>query len=98
MDVMEMVEREQFRTDLPDFRVGDTVRVHVKIVEGDKERIQPFEGVVIRKKKGGIRSTFTVRKISYGIGVERIFSMHSPRLARIDVISHGKVRRAKLFY
>jgi large subunit ribosomal protein L19 len=98
MDVMEMVEREQFRTDLPDFRVGDTVRVHVKIVEGDKERIQPFEGVVIRKKKGGIRSTFTVRKISYGIGVERIFPFHSPRIEHIDVVGRGKVRRAKLFY
>jgi len=98
MDVMEMVEREQFRTDLPDFRVGDTIRVHVKIVEGDKERIQPFEGVVIRKKRGGIRSTFTVRKISYGIGVERIFPTHSPRIEHIDVVGRGKVRRAKLFY
>lgn len=98
MDVMEMVEREQFRTDLPDFRVGDTIRVHVKIVEGDKERIQPFEGVVIRKKKGGIRSTFTVRKISYGVGVERIFPFHSPRIEHIDVVGRGKVRRAKLFY
>ena len=98
MDVMAMVEREQFRTDLPDFRVGDTIRVHVKIVEGDKERIQPFEGVVIRKKKGGIRSTFTVRKISYGIGVERIFPFHSPRIEHIDVIGRGKVRRARLFY
>ena len=98
MDVMAMVEREQFRTDLPDFRVGDTIRVHVKIVEGDKERIQPFEGVVIRKKKGGIRSTFTVRKISYGIGVERIFPFHSPRIEHIDVVGRGKVRRAKLFY
>ena len=98
MDVMEMVEREQFRTDLPDFRVGDTVRVHVKIVEGDKERIQPFEGVVIRKKKGGVRSTFTVRKISYGIGVERIFPFHSPRIEHIDVVGRGKVRRARLFY
>ncbi len=98
MDVIEMVEREQFRTDLPDFRVGDTIRVHVKIVEGDKERIQPFEGVVIRKKKGGIRSTFTVRKISYGIGVERIFPFHSPRIEHIDVVGRGKVRRAKLFY
>jgi large subunit ribosomal protein L19 len=98
MDVMEMVEREQFRTDLPDFRVGDTIRVHVKIVEGDKERIQPFEGVVIRKKKGGIRSTFTVRKISYGIGVERIFPTNSPRIEHIDVVGRGKVRRAKLFY
>lgn len=95
---MELVEREQLRTDLPDFRVGDTVKVHVKIVEGEKERIQPFEGVVIRRKAGGIRSTFTVRKISYGIGVERIFPTHSPRLDRIDVISRGKVRRAKLFY
>jgi large subunit ribosomal protein L19 len=98
MNPMELVEREQLRTDLPDFRVGDTVKVHVKIVEGEKERIQLFEGVVIRKKAGGIRSTFTVRKISYGIGVERIFPTHSPRLDRIDVISRGKVRRAKLFY
>jgi large subunit ribosomal protein L19 len=98
MNPMELVEREQLRTDLPDFRVGDTVKVHVKIVEGEKERIQPFEGVVIRRKAGGIRSTFTVRKISYGIGVERIFPTHSPRLDRIDVISRGKVRRAKLFY
>jgi large subunit ribosomal protein L19 len=98
MNPMEVVEREQLRTDLPDFRVGDTVRVHVKIVEGEKERIQPFEGVVIRKKKGGIRSSFTVRKISYGIGVERVFPTHSPRVDRIDVISRGKVRRAKLFY
>ena len=98
MNPVEMVELEQLRTDLPEFRVGDTVKVHVKIVEGDKERIQSFEGVVIRKKGGGIRSSFTVRKISYGIGVERIFPTHSPRLDRIDVISHGKVRRAKLFY
>jgi large subunit ribosomal protein L19 len=98
MNLMELVEREQLRTDLPDFRVGDTIRVHVKIVEGEKERIQPFEGVVIRKKRGGIRSTFSVRKISYGIGVERVFPLHSPRLDRIDVISRGKVRRAKLFY
>jgi large subunit ribosomal protein L19 len=98
MNLMELVEREQLRTDLPDFRVGDTIRVHVKIVEGEKERIQPFEGVVIRKKKGGIRSSFTVRKISYGIGVERVFTLHSPRVDRVDVITRGKVRRAKLFY
>ncbi len=95
---MELVEREQLRTDLPDFRVGDTVKVHVKIIEGEKERIQPFEGVVMQRKAGGIRSTFAVRKISYGIGVERIFPTHSPRIDRIDVISRGKVRRAKLFY
>ena len=98
MNSLERVELEQLRTDLPDFRVGDTVKVHVKIVEGDKERIQTFEGVVLRRKGGGIRSTFTVRKISYGIGVERIFPTHSPRLEHIDVISRGKVRRAKLFY
>ena len=98
MDAVELVEREQLRTDLQHFRVGDTVKVHVKIVEGEKERVQPFEGVVIRRKRGGIRSTFTVRKISYGIGVERIFPLHSPRIDRIDVISRGKVRRAKLFY
>jgi large subunit ribosomal protein L19 len=98
MNPMELVEREQLRTDLIDLKVGDTVKVYVKIVEGEKERIQPFEGVVIRKRKGGIRSTFTVRKISYGIGVERIFSMHSPRIDRIDVISRSNVRRAKLFY
>ncbi len=98
MDPIEIVEREQLRTDLAQFKVGDTVKVHVKIIEGEKERIQPFEGVVIRKKKGGIRSTFTVRKISYGVGLERIFPLHSPRIDRIDVISRGNVRRAKLFY
>lgn len=98
MNTVELIEREQLRTDLMPFKVGDTIRVHVKIVEGDKERIQPFEGVVIRKKAGGIRSSFTVRKISYGIGVERIFPLHSPRIDRIDVINRGKVRRAKLFY
>ena len=98
MNPMEVVEREQLRTDLPDFRVGDTVRVHVKIIEGEKERVQPFEGVVIRKKRGGIRSTFAVRKISYGVGVERIFPTHSPRIERVDVLSRGKVRRARLFY
>ncbi len=98
MNLLEMVEREQLRADLPDLRVGDTVKVHVKIVEGEKERIQPFEGIVIRKKRGGIRSTFTVRKISYGIGVERIFPLHSPRIDHIDVLSRAKVRRAKLFY
>ena len=98
MNPLEVVEREQLRMDLPGFQVGDTVKVHVKIIEGEKERIQPFEGVVIRKKGGGIRSSFTVRKISYGIGVERIFPSHSPRIDRIDVVSRGRVRRAKLFY
>ena len=98
MNPIELVEREQLRLDLPELRVGDTVKVHVKIVEGDKERVQLFEGVVTRRKAGGIRSTFTVRKISYGIGVERIFPLHSPRIEHIDVVTRGKVRRAKLFY
>jgi len=98
MNPMEILEREQLRADLPGLKVGDTVKVHVKIVEGDKERIQPFEGVIIRKKGGGIRSTFTVRKISYGVGVERVFPLHSPRIEHIDVISRAQVRRAKLFY
>jgi len=98
MNQIELVEREQLRLDLPELRVGDTVKVHVKIVEGEKERIQPFEGIVIRKKGGGIRSTFTVRKVSYCVGVERIFPVHSPRIEHIDVLSRAKVRRAKLFY
>jgi large subunit ribosomal protein L19 len=98
MNQIELVEREQLRLDLPEMKVGDTVKVHVKIVEGEKERIQPFEGIVIRKKGGGIRSTFTVRKVSYGVGVERIFPVHSPRIEHIDVLSRAKVRRAKLFY
>ena len=98
MNVIEGIEAQQLKDNPPEFRSGDTLRVHVRIIEGEKERIQPFEGVVIRKKGGGIRATFTVRKISYGIGVERIFPLHSPRIDRIDVISHGLVRRAKLFY
>lgn len=97
MDLLE-VEKEQLRTDLPDFGPGDTVKVHVKVREGEKERIQVFEGVVIGRRGGSIRETFTVRKISYGIGVERVFPVHSPRIARIDVVRHGKVRRAKLYY
>ncbi len=98
MDAIELIEREQIRTDLPTFKVGDAVRVHVRIIEGEKERIQVFEGVVIRKRQGGFRSTFTVRKISYGIGVERIFPFHSPRIEKIEVVTRGRVRRAKLYY
>jgi large subunit ribosomal protein L19 len=99
MDVMELIEREQMRGDLPDFRPGDKVKVHVKIKEGEeKERIQVFEGIVIRKRGGLADTTFTVRKVSYGVGVERTFLLHSPRIDRIEVISHGKVRRAKLYY
>ncbi|MBN1381934.1 MAG: 50S ribosomal protein L19 [Deltaproteobacteria bacterium] len=98
MDVIEMLEKEQMRSDIPDFKSGDTVKVYVRIVEGQKERIQAFEGVVIRKKRGQSRSTFTVRKISYGVGVERTFPMHSPVIDRIEVISRGKVRRSRLYY
>ncbi len=92
------ITEEQFKSDVPAFRPGDTVRVHVKVVEGTRERIQIFEGVVIKRKGGGISETFTVRKISYGVGVERAFPLHSPRVAQIEVVRYGKVRRAKLYY
>ncbi|GGA33524.1 50S ribosomal protein L19 [Kroppenstedtia guangzhouensis] len=89
---------QQLRKDIPEFRAGDTVRVHVKVVEGQRERIQVFEGVVIQRRGGGISETFTVRKISYNIGVERTFPLHSPRIDKIEVTRRGRVRRAKLFY
>lgn len=98
MNVIDAIEREQLRNDVPDFRPGDTVRVHVKVVEGEKERIQVFEGAVLRRSNGGIRETFTVRKVSYGVGVERTFPLHSPRIDRIEVVTRGRVRRAKLYY
>lgn len=98
MSLIEKIEQEQTRKDVPDFRAGDTVRVHVKIKEGDKERIQAFEGAVIRIRKGGVHSTFTVRKISFGQGVERIFPLHSPVIDKIEVMRTGRVRRAKLYY
>lgn len=98
MSLIDKIEQEQLRKDVPDFRAGDTVRVHVKIKEGDKERIQAFEGAVIRIRKGGINSTFTVRKISFGQGVERIFPLHSPVIDKIEVTRTGRVRRAKLYY
>ncbi|NGP44146.1 50S ribosomal protein L19 [Bacillaceae bacterium SIJ1] len=90
--------KEQLKTDLPEFRAGDTVRVHVKVVEGSRERIQVFEGVVIKRRGGGISETFTVRKISSGVGVERTFPVHSPKIDKIEVMRRGKVRRAKLYY
>jgi large subunit ribosomal protein L19 len=96
--VIQKIEERALRSDLPSFRVGDTVRLQVKVVEGEKERIQSFEGIVIKMNRGGNRATFTVRKISYGIGVERIFPLHSPRIEKIQVLSRGKVRRAKLYY
>ncbi|MCF6137085.1 50S ribosomal protein L19 [Pseudalkalibacillus berkeleyi] len=92
------ITKEQLKTDLPEFRAGDTVRIDVKVVEGTRERIQVFEGVVIKRRGSGISETFTVRKISYGVGVERAFPVHSPKVAKIEVVRHGKVRRAKLYY
>ena len=90
--------KDQLRTDIPDFRPGDTVKVHAKVVEGNRERIQVFEGVVLKRQNGGIHETFTVRKVSYGVGVERTFPLHSPRIDKIEVTRRGKVRRAKLNY
>ncbi|MCB5735954.1 50S ribosomal protein L19 [Megasphaera massiliensis] len=98
MNIISVLEQEQLRDDIPAFRPGDTVKVHVKAVEGNRERIQIFEGVVIGRQNGGVRETFTVRRISYGVGVERTFLVHSPRLAKIEVVRHGIVRRAKLHY
>jgi len=98
MNVIDAIEQKQLRSDIPDFRPGDTVRVHCIVVEGDKERIQVFEGVVLRRSRGANRATFTVRKGSYGVGVERTFPVHSPRIEKIEIVSRGKVRRAKLYY
>ena len=98
MNLVEMIEKEQMRGDLPSFKAGDTIKVYVRIIEGQKQRIQAFEGVVIRKRRGDSRSSFTVRKVSYGVGVERTFPLHSPVIDRIEVISKGKVRRSRLYY
>ncbi len=98
MDLLREVTQDQLRSDIPEFRAGDTVRVHVRLKEGNKERIQVFEGLVIARKHGGINETLTVRKISSGVGVERIFPLHSPNVAKIEVVRHGRVRRAKLYY
>ncbi len=98
MNIIDTLEKEMLRSDIPQFGAGDTLKVHVKVVEGGKERIQIFEGVVIRRSHGGLRETFTVRKVSQGIGVERTFPVHSPMLSKIEVARYGKVRRAKLYY
>lgn len=98
MKVLERLEREAMRLDLPDFTPGDTVKVHVKIKEGEKERIQVFQGVVIGRHRGMVNATFTVRKVSYGVGVERIFPLHSPIIDKIEVVSKGRVRRSKIYY
>jgi large subunit ribosomal protein L19 len=98
MQITDVVERAQLRDDLPDFRPGDTVKVHVRVVEGSRERIQVFQGFVLRRQGGGLRETFTVRKVSFGVGVERTFPVHSPSIAKVDLVMRGDVRRAKLYY
>jgi len=98
MQITDVVERAQLRDDLPDFRPGDTVKVHVRVVEGSRERIQVFQGFVLRRQGGGLRETFTVRKVSFGVGVERTFSVHSLSIAKVELVMRGDVRRAKLYY
>ncbi len=98
MDLINTVTANQLRTDIPEFKAGDTLRVHVRVIEGEKERIQIFEGVCIKRKGSGVHETFTVHKVSNGIGVERVFPLHSPRLAKIERLRVGRVRRAKLYY
>jgi large subunit ribosomal protein L19 len=98
LDVIRAIEAEQIRTDLPEFHVGDTIKIDVRITEGEKERLQAFEGTVIKKQNGGLRETFTLRRVAYGVGVERTFPINAPILAGIKVVRRGKVRRAKLYY
>jgi large subunit ribosomal protein L19 len=98
MHPTEIIDRDSLRDDVPEFRPGDTVKVHVRVVEGNRERVQVFQGVVLRRQGVGVRETFTVRKVSFGVGVERTFPVHSPTIARIEVLTHGDVRRAKLYY
>ncbi len=98
MNILEQITQEQIRTDLPALEIGDTVKVYVKVKEGNRERLQMFEGTVIKKNHGGIQETFTVRRLSYGVGVERTFPVNSPKIDHIDFVRHGKVRRAKLYY
>ncbi len=98
MNPTDLVERPYLRDDVPDFRAGDTVKVHVRVVEGERERVQVFEGIVIRKRGSQLSTTFTVRKISFGVGVERTFPIHSPMISKIEVVTRGDVRRAKLYY
>jgi len=97
-NIIERIDREQMRYDMEDFRPGDSVKVHIRIIEGNKERVQMFEGVVIRRRRGNMGATFTVRKISHGVGVEKTFALHSPRLEKVEIVSRGKVRRSRLYY
>lgn len=98
MNIVQQIAKEQLRSDIPEFRVGDTLRIHVKVIEGQRERIQVFEGVVIKRRGSNISETFTVRKVSYGVGVERTFPVNSPKIDKIEVMRRGRVRRAKLYY
>ncbi|MFA5449748.1 MAG: 50S ribosomal protein L19 [Clostridia bacterium] len=98
MNIIDIIEKEGLKTDIPDFRVGDNVKVFVKVIEGTRERLQAYEGTVIARKNGSIRETFTVRRLSFGVGVERTFPLHSPKIANIEVVRRGRVRRAKLYY
>ncbi len=98
MHTLDSLDAASLRSDIPDFRAGDTLKVHVRVIEGNKSRVQIFQGIVIRRSGGGVRETFTVRKVSYGVGVERTFPVHSPVIEQIDVVSRGAVRRAKLYY
>ena len=98
MSIVEFLEKEQMREDIPQFKTGDTVKVYLRIIEGQKQRIQAYEGVVIRRRQGTSRSTFTVRKVSYGVGVEKTFPLHSPVIERIEVVTRGRVRRSRLYY
>ena len=98
MNTLDALDAQSLRSDIPDFRPGDTLKVHVRVIEGSRERVQIFKGVVIRRQGGGVRETFTVRKISFGVGVERTFPVHSPNIDHIDVVTRGDVRRAKLYY
>ena len=98
MDILQQITQAQIRTDLPKFNIGDTIRVYVKVKEGNRERVQMFEGTVIKKNNGGIAETFTVRRVSYGVGVERTFPVNSPKIEKIELVRHGRVRRARLYY
>ncbi|MBM9510801.1 50S ribosomal protein L19 [Desulfogranum marinum] len=98
MNILDKIDMEQMRFDIPDFRPGDTVKVHIRIVEGSKERVQVFQGVVLKRKRGKMNASFTVRKISHGVGVEKTFALHSPRLEKIEVVTLGRVRRSRLYY
>ena len=98
MNILDKIDQEQMRFDLPEFRPGDTIKVHIRIIEGNKERVQVFQGVVIKRKRGLMNATFTVRKISHGVGVEKTFAMHSPRIEKVEMVTPGRVRRSRLYY